>query len=76
MRGKSPYSEFFWSVFSRIQTEYGEILRIFPYSVWIRENTDQKNFDYGHFLRSEDNNINYSNKKNINSNLRFWERKH
>ena len=76
MRGKSPYSEFFWSVFSRIRTEYGEILRIFPYSVWIRENTDQKNFDYGHFLRSEDNNIKYSNKKNINSNLRFWERKH
>ena len=33
---------FFWSVFSRIRTEYGEIRSIFPYSVRIRENTDQK----------------------------------
>ena len=28
MREKSPQSEFFWSVFSRIQTEYGEIRSI------------------------------------------------
>ena len=34
---------FFWSVFSRIRTEYGEILRISLYSVRMRENTDQKN---------------------------------
>ena len=33
---------FFWSIFSRIRTVYGEILRISPYSVRIRENTDQK----------------------------------
>ena len=33
---------FFWSVFSRIRTEYGEIRIISPYSVWMRENTDQK----------------------------------
>ena len=33
---------FFWSVFSRIWTEYGEMLRISPYSVWMWENTDQK----------------------------------
>ena len=32
----------FWSVFSRIRAEYGEILRISPYSVRLRENTDQK----------------------------------
>ena len=32
MRKKCPYSEFFWSLFSRIQTEYG---------IW--ENTDQNN---------------------------------
>ena len=32
LRGKCPYLEFFWSVFSAIQTEYGEMLRIFPYS--------------------------------------------
>ena len=30
-----------------------EILRISPYSVRIRENTDQKNSEYGHFSRSE-----------------------
>ena len=49
---KCPYSEFFWSVFSRIRTEYAEILRISPYSARMRENTDQKNFEYGHFSRS------------------------
>ena len=40
----------FWSIFSRIRTEYGEILRteyreilrISLHSVWMRENTDQK----------------------------------
>ena len=31
-----------WSIFSRIWTEYGEILGISPYSVRMRENTDQK----------------------------------
>ena len=25
LRKKCPYSEFFWSTFSRIQTEYGDI---------------------------------------------------
>ena len=49
-REKRPYLEFFWSVLSRIWTEYGEILRISPYSIRIRENTDQKNSEYGHFL--------------------------
>ena len=53
LRKKCPYSELFWSVFSRIQTEYAEIRSISPYSVWMRENTDQKNSKYGHFLRSE-----------------------
>ena len=32
---------------SRIRTEYGEIVQM-------RENTDQKNSEYGHFSRSED----------------------
>ena len=41
LREKCPYSELFWSVFSRIRTEYGEILRISLYSVRMRENTDQ-----------------------------------
>ena len=33
---------FFWSVFFRIRTEYGEIRKISLYSVQMRENTDQK----------------------------------
>ena len=33
---------FFWYVFSRIRTEYEEILRISSYSFRMRENTDQK----------------------------------
>ena len=39
---KGPYSEFFWSVFSLIWTKYGEMLRISPYSVRMREYTDQE----------------------------------
>ena len=40
---KSIYTRsFFWSVFPRIRTEYGDLLRKFPYSIQIRENTDQK----------------------------------
>ena len=53
LRKKCPHSELFCSVFSRIRTEYGEIRSISPYSVRMRENTDQNNFEYGHFLRSE-----------------------
>ena len=34
---------FFWFIFSYIWTEYGDIHRISPYSVRMRENTDQKN---------------------------------
>ena len=44
-------SELFWSAFSRIRTEQGEILRVSLYSVRIRENADQNNSEYGHFLR-------------------------
>ena len=51
LRIKCPYSELFWSVFSRMRTEYREILRIFPYSVRMRENADQNNSEYGHFSR-------------------------
>ena len=53
LREKCPYSELFWSVFSRTRTEYGEILRISLYSVRMREDTDQNNSEYGHFLRSD-----------------------
>ena len=52
LRKKYPYSELFWSAFFRIWTEYWEILRIFPYSVRMRENADQNNSKYGHVLRS------------------------
>ena len=47
MRTKCPYSELFWSAFSRIRTEYGEIL----YSARMRENADENNSEYRHFLR-------------------------
>ena len=30
--GSAQIRSFFWSIFSRIRTEYGEILRISPYS--------------------------------------------
>ena len=49
VRDKCLYLEFFWSVFSRIWTEYEEILHISPYSVGTRENIDQKNSEYGLF---------------------------
>ena len=52
LREKCPYSEFFWSTFSRLQTEYGEMRSISPYSVRMRENMDQKNSEYEHFSRS------------------------
>ena len=53
LREKCPYSEIFWSVFSRIRTEYREIPSISPYSVQMWENTDQKNSEFTHFPRSE-----------------------
>ena len=49
---KCPYSELFWSAFSHIWTEYGEMLRISPYSVRMWENEDENNFEYEHFLSS------------------------
>ena len=49
LRDNCPYLEFFWSAFSRTRIEYGEIRSISPYSVRMRENTDQKNSEYGHF---------------------------
>ena len=52
LREKCSYSEFFWSVFSRIWFEYGEVRSISPYSVRIRDNTEQKISEYGHFSRS------------------------
>ena len=55
LRKMCPYLELFWSVFSRIRTEYGEIWSISPYSFRMRVNTDQNNFEYEHFSCSEGN---------------------
>ena len=52
LRKKCPYSELFWSVYSRIRIESGEIWSISPYSVRMWENTDQNKSEYGHFSRS------------------------
>ena len=49
LRKQCPYSELLWSVFSRIQIEYGEMRSISSYSVWMRKSMDQKNSEYGNF---------------------------
>ena len=41
LRKRCPYLELFWSVFSRIRTEYREIRSISRYSVRMRENVNQ-----------------------------------
>ena len=70
---KSPYSELFWSVFSCIWTEYGEIRSISSYSVRMRENTDQNNSEYGHLWRSLVNPIHHNPLKlKILSLPSFW----
>ena len=43
LREKCQYSKFFWFVFSRIWTKYGDLLRNSPYSIRKRENTEQNN---------------------------------
>ena len=53
LRKVFPYSELFWSVFSRIRTDYGRIRRIFPHLVRMWESTDQNNSEYGQLLRSK-----------------------
>ena len=64
---KCPYSELFWSAFSRNWTEYGEIQSISLYSVWMQENADQNNSEYRHFSSSVSQSTSYNNnnKKNI-----------
>ena len=52
LRKNCPYLELFWSKFSRIRFEYGEMRSISPYSVQMLENTDMNNSEYDHFLRS------------------------
>ena len=52
LRKNCLYSELFWSAFPRIRTEYEEIRSICPYSVQMRENADQNNYEYVHFSSS------------------------
>ena len=52
LRETNPYSEFSWSVFSRIWTEYGEIRNVSPYLVQMLENANHKNLEYGYNSRS------------------------
>ena len=60
LREKCPYLELFWSVFFRIRTEYGEVLRIFPYSIQMWKNKGRHNSEYGHFLRGGRSKLQYS----------------
>ena len=46
LRARYQYSEFFWSVFSRIRTKNGKIRR---YSAQMRGNTGQKNSETSTF---------------------------
>ena len=54
LRKKCPYSKLFWSAFSLMRSEYGEV-----YSFWMRESADQKirntatfTQSHGHFSHS------------------------
>ena len=49
LRKKCPYSRLFWSAFSHILTEYGEIWSISLYLVRMSNNMDQTKSEYGHF---------------------------
>ena len=57
---KCPYSEFFWSVFSLIWTEHGEM--------WGKR--DQKNSEYGHFSCSVDQPLFLESDRFISQNVR------
>ena len=52
LRKKCSYSELFWSVFSNIRTEYGEVRSISPYSIRMRKNAHQNTSECGYFSRS------------------------
>ena len=58
---KCPYSELFWSAFSRIRILNMErYLPISLYSVRMWENVDQNNSEYGHFSRNDTSDISNS----------------
>ena len=72
---KYPYSEFLWSVFSCIRTEYGEIQSISLNSVRMRENTEQENSVYGHChameSKASDDLVQLSNSNSLHQRLVF-----
>ena len=68
---KRPHSELFWSAFSRIRTEFGEVRSISPYSAQMLEDVDQIDSEYGHFLRSESSE--YASKQLWNSVMVFFD---
>ena len=43
--------KFFWSVFSQIRREYGDLHWKSPDLVRMRESADQKNSEYGSFMK-------------------------
>ena len=51
MSKRCGYTEFFWSIFSYIRTEYGDLLCKSSCLIWVQEYKEQKNSEYGHFLR-------------------------
>ena len=51
LRQKCLHSQFFWSIFSLIRNEYGEMWNISRYSAQMRRNTDQENSEHGQFWR-------------------------
>ena len=67
-----PYSKFFWSVYSRIRTEYWGIRSISPYLVQMWKNTDQKNSDDGHFSRSAALKFRANFLKNLQKIVKFY----
>ena len=72
LREKCLYLELFWPVFQRIWTECGKIKSISQYSVRMRENTDKKNTEYGHFSRSVSQLIFTYSKSTIENSNGFW----
>ena len=50
LREKYSCLEVFWSAFSRIRTEYGNMRSKSPYSVQMRKNMDQRNSEQRNFL--------------------------
>ena len=73
LRKKFPYSEFFWSVFFRIRTEYGEKLGISPHSVRMWKNTDQKTPNTDTFYAVPGLTISASFRNNTKCLTTFWQ---